>query len=288
MDVVRTPEQRFARLSAYPYQAHSLTLDEDGELRMAYVAEGAHENRPVLLLHGPPTWSYLWRRVIPMLVEGGCRAVAPDLIGFGRSDKLAAPRDHRLERHVAWLKALVETLDLRQATVVAHGAAGLLALRLVAAVSNAGSGEADPDAAAAEVVPRFSRFVGVCPLFATSGAPAEDLPACELVALGCAGPLSDATRAGYDAPFAEPEQGTGLRVQPSFLAGWPEDLPPIDLPMLAVAGEHDRLADTEWTSHVPGPLERRRRIAVPGAAHYLPEDRGPELALALLGFIDEG
>ena len=149
MEAVPTPAQRFARLSAYPYPAQSLVLDEDGELRMAYVQEGAHENKAVLLLHGPPTWSYLWRRVIPMLAEGGCRVVAPDLVGYGRSDKLVRPRDHRLDRHVGWLMALVEKLDLRQATVVAHGAAGLLALRLLAAGAD-----------------RFDGLVAVCPLFA--------------------------------------------------------------------------------------------------------------------------
>jgi haloalkane dehalogenase len=267
MDVVRTPDQRFARLPEYPYPAGSLALGEEGDLRLAYVAEGAHDSPAVLLLHGPPTWSFLWRRVIPMLVEGGCRVVAPDLVGFGRSDKLGRPREHRLDRHSMWVMALVEELDLRKVTVVAHGAAALLALGLVSAGGD-----------------RFSRLVGVCPLLATSGAPSEDLPASEQVARGCAGPLSDAIRAGYDAPFAEAESA-GLRAQPSFLEGWAEDLPPIELPILSVAGERDELADVDWTSHVPGPLDRRRRIAIPGAGHYLPEDRGPELALALLAFL---
>jgi haloalkane dehalogenase len=270
-DVVRTPEQRFARLSGYPYPAHSLALDEDGELHLAYVAEGAHDSRAVLLLHGPPTWSYLWRSAIPMLVEGGCRVVAPDLVGFGRSAKLGRARDHVLDRHASWLMALVEALDLRHATVVAHGAAALLALRLVAGARD-----------------RFARAVGVCPLFATSGAPADAARASEQVAGGCAGALSDGTRAGYDAPFPEDEQCAGLGAQPNFLAGWPEDLPPIEIPILAVAGDKDALADADWTGHVPGPPDRRRRITIAGAGHYLPEERGPELALALLAFMAEG
>jgi haloalkane dehalogenase len=271
-EVLRTPEHRFARLSGYPYPAHSLALDDDGELHLAYVAEGAHDNRPVLLLHGPPTWSYLWRSVIPMLVEGGCRVVAPDLVGFGRSAKLGRAHDHRLDRHLGWLVALVEALDLRHATVVAHGAAALLSLRLLA-----GAGD------------RFAGAVGVCPLFAAGidAPPSEAVVASELVAQGCAGALSDGTRGGYDAPFPEAEHCAGLRAQAGFVTGSPADLPPIEIPILGVAGDKDAVADAGWMSHVPGPQERRRRITIGGAGHYLPEDRGPELALALLAFMGE-
>jgi haloalkane dehalogenase len=276
-DAVRTPEQRFARLSGYPYPARWLAL-EGGDLRLVYVAEGAHENRPVLLLHGPPTWSYLWRGVIPMLIEGGCRVVAPDLIGFGRSDKLARPRDHRLERHASWLMALVEELDLRHAVIVAHGAAAGLAVRVAAAGGD-----------------RFVRAAGVCPVVAGSGdgasapsaADGEEARASDLVALGCTGALSDATRSGYDAPFPEPEHCTGLRAQASFLAGW-DDAPEVRIPILTVAGAKDVQADPDWVSQVPGPGGNRRRITIAGAGHYLPEDRGAELALALLAFMAEG
>jgi haloalkane dehalogenase len=266
---VRTPDHRFARLSAYPYPAHTLPLAEDGsELRLVYVAEGAHENRPVLLLHGPPTWSYLWRSVIPMLVEGGCRVVAPDLVGFGRSDKLLQPDDHSQERHVAWLQALVEADDLRHAVVVAHGAAVPLALHLVA-----GGGD------------RFTRLACVSPLLAADAE--EEVPASELVARACAGQISDVTRAGYDAPFPEPEHCAGLRCAPAFALERPEELAPINVPILAVAGEKDERADADWIGRVPGPPERRRSITIAGGGHYLPEDRGPELALALLAFMAE-
>ena len=261
MEVLRSPDQRFARLSAYPYRARSLALDEDGELRLAYVAEGAHDSPAVLLLHGPPTWSYLWRRVIPMLVEGGCRVVAPDLVGFGRSDKPLRPRDHRLDRHAGWIAALIEVLELRQVTVVAHGAAASLALRLM--IEEEGDPR-DTDAEEGDAAPRrgrrsddeatqpggtsavFTRAVGVCPLFAAPPVLA-DRQVSEIVAQGCAAPLSDAIRAGYDAPFPDDEQAfslrAGLRAQPTFLSAWQEDMPPIDLPILAVAGDRDELAD---------------------------------------------
>jgi haloalkane dehalogenase len=278
MDASRTPDQQFARLPGYPSPARSLVLDPEGGLRMAYVAEGAHENRPVLLLHGPPTWSYLWRRVLPMLVEGGCRVVAPDLVGFGRSDKPLRTRDHRLDRHVAWVMALVDALDLRQATVVAHGAAMPLALRLVAGAL----AERDRDGERE----RFSRLVGVCPVFAAGDLAPDDQPASEQVARGCADPLSEAARAGHDAPFPDPELGAGLRAQQQFLPGT-VDLPAFEIPILAVAGERDERSESEWTSLVPGSVERRRRLTIAGAGHYLPEDRGPELALALLAFLGE-
>ena len=281
MEVVRTPDHRFARLSAYPYPSRSLALDEDGELRLAYVAEGANENRPVLLLHGPPTWSYLWRRVIPMLVEGGCRVVAPDLVGFGRSDKLVRARDHRVERHAAWLTALVEVLDLRQAIVVAHGAAALLAFRLAATGSSPGGSAAGDEASA-----RFARLVCVSPLFAPAGTPAEDVSASEPVARGCADALSDATRTGYDAPFPDAEHRVGLGIQQVFVSGGPEELPPVRVPLVAVAGERDELAPLDWTSRLPGSPECRR-IQIGAAGHYVPEDRGPELALALLALLGE-
>jgi pimeloyl-ACP methyl ester carboxylesterase len=183
--MARTPEERFARLSGYPYPDRTLALD-GGELRMAYVDEGAHDGEPVLLLHGPPAWSYLWRHVIPMLVEGGCRAIAPDLVGFGRSDKLPRARDHRLDRHVAWVTALLDHLDLRRVTLVAHGASAPLALRLACDAGGAGEGEAGPtgragpaDAAGrggsghAAGGGRVARLVLVAPLFAAREETAE-------------------------------------------------------------------------------------------------------------------
>src|SRR5688572_33208322 len=108
MDTVRAADQQFTRLSGFPYAQRSIELGERGGPRMVYAAEGALENRPVLLLHGGPTWSYLWRRVTPSLVEAGCRIVAPDLIGFGRSDKPVKVKDVAVARQVGWLGELVE------------------------------------------------------------------------------------------------------------------------------------------------------------------------------------
>ncbi|HTE50667.1 MAG TPA: alpha/beta fold hydrolase [Kofleriaceae bacterium] len=279
MDLVRTPDHRFERLSGYPYSPATLRLGDDEDPALAYVVEGPHDGLTVLLLHGPPTWSYLWRQMIPMLAEAGCRVIAPDLVGFGRSDKILRPREHSVDHQVAWLKALVEHLDLRDVTVAAHGAAALLALKLV---TSRFEGKTE-----GEEIHRFKRLVAISPLSAASGATISDLAASEQISRGCAGALSSAVRAAYDAPFPDPELAAGLRAQPSFLDGWLEDLPEVDLPLLVVTGDTDEMTDPDWITHIPGAATRRRRLVIPGAGHYLPEDRGPELALALLAFLVE-
>src|SRR5512135_845424 len=131
MDILRPPHGRFADLPGYAFAPHYVDLD--GGLRMQYVDEGPRDAAPVLMLHGEPSWSYLYRTMIPVLTAAGLRAVAPDLVGFGRSDKPAQRADYTYERHVEWLRALVfDVLDLRGVTLVCQDWGGLLGLRLVA------------------------------------------------------------------------------------------------------------------------------------------------------------
>src|SRR3954453_5148533 len=130
MRVLHTPDDRFANLHDYPFAPHYVEVEPG--LRMHYVDEGPREGRVVLLLHGEPTWSYLYRKMIPPLVAAGFRAVAPDLIGFGRSDKLAAREDYTYQRHMDWLTAFVVALDLRDIVLVCQDWGGLLGLRLAA------------------------------------------------------------------------------------------------------------------------------------------------------------
>ena len=210
MDTVRAPDQQFAKLPGWPYPLRSIELGDRGGPRMAYVAEGALEHRPVLLLHGGPTWSYLWRRVMPTLAEAGCRVVAPDLVGFGRSDKPVKVRDAGAGKQLGWLRELVERLDLRRAVLVFHGMSARLGLELVAAV---------PD--------RFAAAVGVCPVLDALGPDAlslcgrlrelDELSAAALVAEGCAAPLDEVARRAYEAPFPDEDHAAGLRALPGFL-----------------------------------------------------------------------
>jgi haloalkane dehalogenase len=129
METLRTPDDRFARLPGYPFAPHY--VDVSG-LRVHYVDEGPRSAPPVLLLHGEPSWSYLYRKMIPVLTAAGHRAVAPDLVGFGRSDKPVRREDYTYQRHVDWMRGVVEALDLRGVTLVCQDWGGLIGLRLVA------------------------------------------------------------------------------------------------------------------------------------------------------------
>lgn len=258
-DPARTPEQRLARLPGYPYPTTYLSRDDAP--RLAYLAEGPSDGRAVVLLHAPPAWSYLWRQVIPMLTEAGCRAVAADLPGCGRSEE-AAPGIDTLDHHVESIAALVDHLDLHDVTLVAHGGAAPLAWNLLSRE-------------------RYARLVAVEPHPAS--APPADLAPSEHIARGCTGALSPSTRSAYDAPVAE-----GARMA-SLADDGPEagELPPIDKPLLVVTGAVESRAAAAWTEATPGIAASRRHLVVPGAGHYVPEDRGPELALGILAFLVE-
>lgn len=134
MEFVRTPDERFADLPGWLYAPRyaSVPDGEAGSLRMHYVDEGPRTAAPILCLHGQPTWSYLYRKMIPLFVAAGRRVVAPDLVGFGRSDKPTRVTDYSYARHVAWLRAFVETLDLRGITLICQDWGGLVGLRVVA------------------------------------------------------------------------------------------------------------------------------------------------------------
>src|SRR5258705_6224070 len=131
MRVLRTPDERFARLPGFPYQPRFVSVGDD--LRMAYVEDGPADGEPVLLVHGEPSWSLLYGRLMPVLAAAGLRALAPDLIGFGRSDKPADIADHTYARHVEWVRRFAfDALDLTGVTLVGQDWGGLIGLRLVA------------------------------------------------------------------------------------------------------------------------------------------------------------
>ena len=275
MDTVRAADQQFARLSGYPYALRSMELGDRGGPRMVYVAEGALEHRPVLLLHGGPTWSYLWRRVMPSLAEAGCRVVAPDLVGFGRSDKPVRVKDAGVARQLGWLRELIERLDLRRAVLVFHGMSARLGLELLAASAD-----------------RFAAAVGVCPLLDARRPEAlslcgrlrelDELSASALVAEGSSAALDEVTRRAYDAPFPDEEHVAALRALPGYLPDDEAWSVAIERPLLAVSGGADLLgAPAGWGER----FAAGEPIVLAGAGHYAPEDRGPELALAILEFL---
>lgn len=286
MDVLRTPADAFAGLPDWPWE--SLTADV-GEVQMAYVDEGPADAPPVLLLHGEPTWSYLYRHMIGPLVRAGHRVVAPDLIGFGRSDKPADRADHSYAAHVGWMTALVvDVLDLHRVTLFAQDWGGLAGLRVVAdhpdrfarlVLANTGlptGSQRMPEAFSA-----WQQFASTVPEFPVGaivqGATNRELTAAEVAA--------------YDAPFPSEEYKEGPRVMPSLVPTSPTDpaaaanaaawevLGSFERPVVTAFSDNDPITaggERPLQSHIPG-AAGQPHVTMPGG-HFLQEDCGPELA----------
>lgn len=294
MDFLRTPDSRFDNLEGYPFAPHYLDVEAPGTppLRMHYVDEGPRDGAPVLLLHGEPTWSYLYRSMIGPLADAGRRVLAPDLIGFGRSDKPTRIEDYTYQRHVDWVTSFVTAMDLRDVTVVVQDWGSLIGLRVAAEnpdrfsklfIANGFLPTADRPAPAAFRI--WRAFAKYTPL----------LTAGWLVDRGTVRALSRAVRAGYDAPFPEKSYQAGARAFPQLVPTSPDD-PAIpanraawevlgrwDQPVLCVFGARDPLlgkADKPLIRHIPGAAgQPHARI---NASHFIQEDAGPELARRLL------
>lgn len=299
MRTVRTPEGRVRDLPEFDYEPGYSEIDDGdgGSLRVAWVQDGPADADPVLMLHGEPSWSFLYRKMIPVLTAAGHRVICPDLVGFGRSDKPAEIGDHSYARHVEWMRALLfDVLDLRRVTLVCQDWGGLIGLRL-----------------AAEHPDRFARIVA-----ANTGLPTGDLPMPEVwwqfrnaiaevdhlevgrwVQAGCARPMADAVRAAYDAPFPDDSYCAGPRAMPLLVPTTPEDpateanrsawdvLSRSQTPMLVAFSDGDPITGAM------GPiLQRQMRGAagidhpvIAGAGHFLQEDAGAELATAIVDFL---
>lgn len=294
MQVLRTPDDRFARLPDFDYQPHYADV---GGLRMAWVEAGPAAGQPVLLLHGEPSWSFLYRTVIPVLADSGLRAIAPDLIGFGRSDKPAQAADHSYARHVEWLRTLAfDVLDLRDVTLVGQDWGGLLGLRLVAEhpdrfarVVAANTGLPTGDFPMPEVWLRFREVVQNAP----------DLDIARLVASGCRSELPGEVLAAYAAPFPGPEFKAGPRAMPSLVPAEPDDpaaapnraawdrLKEWDKPFLVAFSDSDPITGPMapiFRQLVPGAAGIEHPV-LPGAGHFLQEDAGDRLAAEIVAFI---
>jgi haloalkane dehalogenase len=285
----RTPDERFAGLSGWPYAPRY--VEQDG-LRLHYVEEG--EGDPILLLHGEPTWGYLYRKLIPTLSARG-RVVAPDLPGFGRSDKPTDPGWYSYDAHVRALERLVcDQLDLRRATLVVHDWGGAIGLRLAVehpdrvdrlVVLNTGVGARPPSA-------EWLRFQAFMRRVGTEIVPGR------LVRISCATELPDEAEAAYDAPFPVPESKVGVVAFPELVPTSPDH--PSAAAMLAVRDalrEWERPALVLFSDSDPifSPAHAERMAAlipgagpaeiVAGAGHFLQEDRGGEIAERIAGWL---
>jgi haloalkane dehalogenase len=298
MRTLRTPDERFTGLASYDFPPGYVEVGdtEGGALRMHYVDAGPAEGPVVLLLHGEPSWAYLYRRMIPVLCEAGLRCIAPDLVGFGRSDKPAELSDHTYARHVRWTGDLVAALGLEQVTLVCQDWGGLIGLRLVAAeperyarVVAANTGLPDGSVRMPDVWWRFHDFVVGTP----------DLPVGVLVRSGCATELAPEVIAAYDAPFPGPEYKAGPRAMPGLIpqsAADPEtpaqraawvSLRRFGKPFLCAFSDSDpitRGADAGLRHRIPG-ADGQPHTTIEGAGHFLQEDAGPALAAVVRDFV---
>jgi haloalkane dehalogenase len=264
---------------------------------MHYVDEGPRDAREVFLcLHGEPTWSYLYRKMIPGLVGRGCRAVAPDLVGFGRSDKPAHAHDYSYANHVLWMCAWLDALDLRGVTLFCQDWGSLIGLRMVAnapqrfdrvVLANGGLPTGTtPLPPAFKVWRAFSRY---SPWF----------PIGRIVKAGCARGLGARERAAYDAPFPSPRYKVAARVMPGFVPSTPDDperaanerawslFEQWDKPFLTLFSSRDpvtRGGERVWQQRVPG-ARGQPHATTRGAGHFLQEDKGEELAQTIADFI---
>ncbi|MCO5189190.1 MAG: haloalkane dehalogenase [Anaerolineae bacterium] len=293
MNILRTPDSRFKNLPDFPYEPHYTEVDG---LRMAHVEAGSRDGEIVLLLHGEPTWSFLYRHMIPIVADAGFRPIAPDMPGFGRSDKPTDRSVYSYQQLVDWMTNWLLANDFSDITLVCQDWGSLIGLRM-----------------AAENPERFARIV-----VANGGLPTGDFPmppeflqwqsfsqqvskfqVGRLVSRGCTNPLSNDVIAGYDAPFPDESYKEGPRILPSLVPTAADDpatkpnrkafmaLRRWDKPFLTAFSDGDpitRGADLLFQKHVPGAAGQPHTTIV-GAGHFLQEERGPELARIVVDFM---
>ena len=293
MEILRTPEDRFSNLPGYDFQSNYIDLNG---VRMHYVKEGNNPDEVVLMLHGEPSWSYLYRKMIPIIVEAGYTAIAPDLIGFGKSDKPVEQSAYTYQTHMDWVTAFVKQLDLRNITLVCQDWGGLLGLRLLA-----------------ENESRFKRVVVGNSMLPTGDVPANEafnkwkafsqqvpvFPVGDVISKGCTNPISDEVKAAYDAPFPDESYKAGARVFPVLVPVTPDDpaavpnreawkiLTKFKKPFLTAFSDGDpimRGLDKLFHKMVPG-TQGLPHTTISNAGHFLQEDKGEEFAKVIVSFM---
>jgi len=304
--ILRTPEERFRNLPAYPFAPHYVEVPdtEGGALRIHYLDEGPRDAGVVLLMHGEPSWSFLYRKMIPVLVKAGYRAIAPDLVGFGRSDKPADRKDYTYERHVHWMLSFLESLRLNGVTLVCQDWGGLVGLRLVAArpdlfarIVAANTGMPTGDNQISPAFLEWQKFSLEVPLF--------DVGGIMKMANMTAGPdnplplLSDEVVAAYNAPFPDESYKEGARIFPSLVPTQPDDpssaanrkawevLSTYTRPFLTAFSDGDpitRGGERVLQQRIPG-AQGQPHTTIKGAGHFLQEDKGEEFARVIVDFI---
>jgi haloalkane dehalogenase len=298
MECLRTDDGCFANLPDYNFAAHYLMVDdsEGGQLRVHYLDEGPRDAEPILLLHGEPTWSFLYRKMIPILVQAGHRVIAPDLVGFGRSDKPSKRSDYTYQRHVDWMTSLVLQLKLTNIMLVCQDWGGLIGLRLaaedtqrytgiVAANTMLPTGDHEPG----EAFKQWQKFSQDVELFPTGN----------LINSACVSTLSADVIAAYDAPFPQEKYKEGARQFPLLVPTTPDDpaaeknrsawkvLSQWQKPFLTAFSDSDPITaggDKLMQKLIPG-TKGQKHTTIVSAGHFLQEDKGEALAEVVVQFI---
>ncbi|MFT6310847.1 MAG: haloalkane dehalogenase [Porticoccus sp.] len=298
MEYLRTPDNCFENLPGYLFAANYISVadGEGGELRIHYLDEGPSDAAPVLLMHGEPSWSYLYRKMIPILVAAGHRVIAPDLIGFGKSDKPTKRDDYTYQRHVDWMTSILTQLDLKNTTLVCQDWGGLIGLRLLAENND-----------------RFARVVVANTMLPTGDEPAGEaflnwlkfsqevptFPVGQIIKGANVTEIPEDVLAAYDAPYPDESYKEGARQFPTLVpitpdnpavgqnkAAW-ENLKQWTKPMLTAFSDSDPImagGDKIFQKLVPG-TEGQDHTTIVNAGHFLQEDQGEDLANVVATFI---
>ncbi len=293
METIRTPDERFVSLAGYDFVPHYVDV---AGLRMHYVDEGPRGANPVLMMHGEPSWCYLYRKMIPPVVAAGHRVIAPDLIGFGRSDKLVNKGDYSYQFHVDTIAAFLAALDLRNITLYGQDWGGLIGLRvaaehpdLFAGIIAANTGLPTGDHQPTEAFLRWQKYSQTVPEFHCGG----------IVKGACQAELSPEVVAAYDAPFPDDRYKAGARAFPLLVPTQPDDpaspanrkaweaLREWRKPFLTAFSSGDpvtRGGERPFQKLVPG-AQGQPHVVIAGAGHFLQEDKGEECARVVIDFL---
>lgn len=300
MEYLRTPDSCFDALPDYKFNANYVDIDDtqSNTLRMHYIDEGPRNASVVLMLHGEPSWSFLYRKMIPIVSDAGYRVIAPDLIGFGRSDKPTKQEDYSYQRHIDWLSDMLTQLDLKNITLVCQDWGGLLGLRLVAKFSERfervcaantflPTGDHKPNKAF-ESWKAFSQEVDV-------------FPAGGVIKGGTTTPLSQDVIDAYNAPYPDESYKAGARVFPTLVPTDPNNsasqanreawkvLQQWHKPFLTAFSDSDPVTtggDKLFQKLIPG-CQGQNHVTIENGGHFLQEDQGDVLANVVINFIRE-
>jgi haloalkane dehalogenase len=300
VEALRTPDDRFVGLPGFDFAPHYADVPDGdgGSLRVHYLHEGPTDGPVVVLMHGEPSWCFLYRTMIPVLAEAGFRCIAPDLVGFGRSDKPASREDYTYARHVEWIRnLLIDQLKIADATFFGQDWGGLVGLRIVAEnpdhfarVVVGNTGLPTGDARITEAFLNWQKFSQETPDFAVGA----------IISMGVASPMAPEVVAAYDAPFPDDSYKAAARAFPLLVPTSPDDPASAanraawevyagwDKPLLTTFSDSDPITAggfKVFQETVPG-AKGQPHVTIEAAGHFLQEDKGPELATILVEFIN--